>query len=367
MRQSPTLLTASRQTSSVALVRYDAACKAVAEAKSVDEILLIHDQARARAACARIANNRDLEADAIEIRMRAARRLDGLRQAQKETIGLATGGEHGGRARIDGSRKNPSNARPTLASQGVDKNLAHQARVLGAMTTAAFERKVAEARGSASRVFRRAVREAEIAQEREEHRARTALGGTVADLEALIASGYRAGVIAIDNPWPFDTYSERAANIVTDRFEAMTIDEIKALPIRRLAAADCAVFMWGTWPLMPVWAEVLEAWSVAYSGLGFDWVKLNAHGSLLRGNGYNTRQNPEPCILGKIGSPLRLSADVDAVIMAKASAYAEKPGEAYLRMERLYPGPHLELFARKPREGWTTWGDELPPLHEAVR
>jgi hypothetical protein len=33
----------------------------------------------------------------------------------------------------------------------------------------------------------------------------------------------------------------------------------------------------------------------------------------------------------------------------------------YRRIERLYPGPYLELFARKPRDGWTTWGDELPP------
>jgi hypothetical protein len=33
----------------------------------------------------------------------------------------------------------------TLASQGLDKNLAHQARVLGAMDEAAFERKVAGA------------------------------------------------------------------------------------------------------------------------------------------------------------------------------------------------------------------------------
>jgi hypothetical protein len=50
---------------------------------------------------------------------------------------------------------------PTLASQGLDKNLAHRARVLGAMDDAAFERKVAEARDG---VLRRAVREAEILQ-----------------------------------------------------------------------------------------------------------------------------------------------------------------------------------------------------------
>jgi hypothetical protein len=186
------------------LARYDAACRAVAEARSVDEVKDIRDQAIAMAAYARQAKNRDLEADCVEIRLRATRRLDQLRQAQKETVGLNQGALPG----KTGLRGNPVlDPRPTLASQGIDKNLAHQARVLGAMDDAAFERKVAEARDSTARVFRRAVREAEIAQEREERRARTALGGNVEDLEGLIASEYRAGVIGIDVSWPFETYT----------------------------------------------------------------------------------------------------------------------------------------------------------------
>src|SRR5262249_5249922 len=158
-----------------------------------------------------------------------------------------------------------------LASQGIDKNLAHQARVLGAMDEASFERKVADARGSVSRVFRRAVREAEIAQERQERRAQTAQGGSVADLHALIASGFRAGVIAIDPPWPFEGWSERANRRVTDHYETMPLDEIKELPVAKLAAEHCAIFCWVIWPFMPVWASVLEAWGVTFSGLAFDW------------------------------------------------------------------------------------------------
>ena len=75
--------------------------------------------------------------------------------------------------RVKGARVDD---KPTLASQGLDKNLAHQARLLGAMDEAAFERKVAEARDG---VFRRAVREAEILQslEGETIRERKAAGG----------------------------------------------------------------------------------------------------------------------------------------------------------------------------------------------
>jgi hypothetical protein len=73
------------------LARYDAACRAIAEARSVGELLQIHDEARALAAAARVAKNRDLEADCVAMRLRAARRLDELRRAQKEAIGLNQG------------------------------------------------------------------------------------------------------------------------------------------------------------------------------------------------------------------------------------------------------------------------------------
>jgi hypothetical protein len=80
----------------------------------------------------RQAKNKQLEVDAAEIRIRAERRVGELMQAQRETEGLATGGEHGGRPRIDGSRSDPSIQRPTLAEVGIDKHLADRARKLAA-------------------------------------------------------------------------------------------------------------------------------------------------------------------------------------------------------------------------------------------
>ena len=43
-------------------------------------------------AAARVAKNRQLEADAAEIRMRAERRTGEMMAAQRETVGLARGG-----------------------------------------------------------------------------------------------------------------------------------------------------------------------------------------------------------------------------------------------------------------------------------
>jgi hypothetical protein len=71
------------------LARYDAACRALAEARSVDEVREILNFAEAQRAYAKMAKNRNLEADAFEIRKRAERRLGDMMQAQREAVGLA--------------------------------------------------------------------------------------------------------------------------------------------------------------------------------------------------------------------------------------------------------------------------------------
>lgn len=125
----PTLQASNRE-----LPLYDVARRALAEARSMDEAKEIRDQAVAMAAHAQQAKNKDLEADAVEIRMRATRKLDQLRQAQKQTVGLS----QGGRPAKTGLSENP--VLSTLAMQGIDKNLTHQARVLGAMDETALSR-----------------------------------------------------------------------------------------------------------------------------------------------------------------------------------------------------------------------------------
>lgn len=38
--------------------------------------------------------------------------------------------------------------------------------------------------------------------------------------------------------------------------------------------------------------------------------------------------------------------------------HSEKPAEFFALVERLSPGPRLEMYARAPRPGWATWGYE---------
>lgn len=117
------------------LARYDAACRAIAEAKSVDELRGIRDQADAMRAAARIAKNRQAEIDMAEIRFRGERRLGELMAAQRDA-GLM---HNGGRPPETGSSKNPVSASITLSEAGIDKGLADRARKFAAIPETEFE------------------------------------------------------------------------------------------------------------------------------------------------------------------------------------------------------------------------------------
>ena len=139
---------------SVQLVRYDAACRALAEAKAVDEVKDLRDKAEALRAYARQARNKALEIDAAEIRIRAERRMGTMLAEQKHNGQM----HRGGRPRKTGSKSDPVSERPpTLEDIGVDKHLADRARKLAAVPEAQFESVMAEHREQQAAVTNSAV------------------------------------------------------------------------------------------------------------------------------------------------------------------------------------------------------------------
>lgn len=143
----------------------------------------------------------------------------------------------------------------------------------------------------------------------------------------------------------------------------MPLDAIKAMPVADLAASDCMLLLWATWPCLREAFQVIEAWGFAYQTCGFNWVKeTSKRNGFHWGMGYWTRANTEPVLLATRGKPKRLARDVHQLILEPVSSHSRKPDEVRRRIERLVRGPYLELFGRRAVTGWTVFGNEVGHL-----
>jgi hypothetical protein len=125
------------------LIRYEAACRALAECKQIDEVKDIADKAAAMLAYGRMANDKTLEVDAAEIRIRAERRLGEMILAQKAEGGLNPAATLKQNAVVVG---NDHGMRPTLKSAGISKDLSARSQKLAQIPEPQFEQEMAEHR-----------------------------------------------------------------------------------------------------------------------------------------------------------------------------------------------------------------------------
>lgn len=187
--------------------------------------------------------------------------------------------------------------------------------------------------------------------------------------QGLKRNGY--SVILADPAWSFSTRSPKGKDKSPEKhYRCMTLEEIKALPVRDLAAKNAMLLLWTIDTHLPQALEVVTAWGFTYKTVGFYWAKTNADGSPFVGMGFWTRANPEQCwlaeqqegddqcLLATTGAPKRQSASVRRLILAPRREHSRKPEETRERIEQLVDGPYVDLFCRESRPGWDTWGNE---------
>jgi N6-adenosine-specific RNA methylase IME4 len=345
-----------------AILKYDAACRAVAEAKTLDEVRDWEDKAAAVREYTRRAGNRTLELDAIEIRERARLRRGQLLLALRAEGKLSQG---------TGRKKSSAADFVTLEDLGVSPDESSRDQAIAKLDGDSFERLVARCRASAKDhpekhtfdMLKAERKEASRASDAAAYAARTADGCTVEDLEKLATDGARFGCIYADPPWEFKVYSGKGKDRSADRhYDTRGLDHIKELPVARLAADDCVLLMWAVMPELPGALEVIAAWGFEYKTVGFTWIKENKSGEgLFWGMGFWTRANAEVCLLATKGNPKRQNADVHQVVMRPIAEHSRKPDEIADRIERLVNGPYLELYGRRQHSAkWTVWGNEIP-------
>ena len=106
-------------------------------------------------------------------------------------------------------------------------------------------------------------------------------------------------VILADPPWSFRAWSSKGMGRSAEQhYPTMRLEDIKALPVSDLAAGDCVLFLWATFPMLKEALEVIDTWGFTYKTVAFTWVKENRKSpGLFWGLGYWTRANAEVCLL----------------------------------------------------------------------
>lgn len=182
------------------------------------------------------------------------------------------------------------------------------------------------------------------------------------DLLSFVGST-RFTTILADPPWQFLNRTGKVApeHRRLSRYGTMSLAEIAALPVRKIASPTAHLYLWVPNALLPQGLEVMQAWGFTYKS-NIVWHKVRKDGgSDGRGVGFYFRNVTELILFGTLGRNARTlppgRRQVNYLATRKRE-HSRKPDEQYDIIEECSPGPYLEMFARGQRPGWKVWGNE---------
>jgi N6-adenosine-specific RNA methylase IME4 len=181
--------------------------------------------------------------------------------------------------------------------------------------------------------------------------------------------------IVIDPPWKYKTLGQIGKTLEhrpnrdiglskhgagsEARYGAMTIDELKEMPINKITEDNSHLYLWTTNKFIIEAHEIAKHW-------GFDvktiitWTKIRKSDKQPSMKmGYYYRGATEHCLFCVKGS-LRLQGKAaPTAIFSHRLQHSEKPNEFYKMIEEQSPSPRLDVFARKTRNNWDVYGNEV--------
>lgn len=170
-------------------------------------------------------------------------------------------------------------------------------------------------------------------------------------------------IIYADPPWSFKTWSDKGKDRSPEKhYNTMTAQDIRDLPISKIADDNCVLFLWVTYPCLIEGLDLIKSWGFKYKTCAFSWIKMNKKKDTpFVGMGYYTRANNEICLLATKGKPLeRISKSVQQIVMSPIQEHSRKPDAVRHRIVQLFGDlPRVELFARRQAEGWDCLGNEI--------
>ena len=184
--------------------------------------------------------------------------------------------------------------------------------------------------------------------------------------------------IVCDPPWSYRSnrvISRTSHDTVAaeNQYKTMSNEEIAALRVPNIAEDVSYLYLWITTPKkfgdrnrrkkQPAPIDILEGWGFKYQTTIY-WLKKP--GAL--GMGFYFRGEVEECLFATRGGakvpvelrvPNWMETDEPGLwLSAPKKRHSQKPEVFYDIVERVSPGPYLEMFARRNRFNWDTWGNE---------
>lgn len=158
-------------------------------------------------------------------------------------------------------------------------------------------------------------------------------------------------------------------------YPTMSTKDIANLPVSAIAADDAALALWVPSTLLEDGLMVMKSWGFEYK-TNFVWVKTTKEGwvptcdddlwlyegegeGLGFGMGRYFRGCHEMALFGIRGRPTVYSRSERSVSLAYNQGHSVKPDTLHRKMERMFPGPYLELFARRLEFPWVCVGNEI--------
>jgi N6-adenosine-specific RNA methylase IME4 len=155
--------------------------------------------------------------------------------------------------------------------------------------------------------------------------------------------------ILADPPWDI---LQRGNYGAVHHYDLMSLDQIKAMPIADLCEENAHCWLWVTNGTLRHGFDVLEAWGFTPRSI-FTWIKPR----FTLGN--YLRNATEHMLFGTRGNaPVQFRSQPSWGYFP-LQEHSHKPEEQFAIIERVSPGPYLELFARRKQPGWDAWGNEI--------
>lgn len=164
--------------------------------------------------------------------------------------------------------------------------------------------------------------------------------------------------ILADPPWP-QKMSGKYKSVKNQRpermpYQTMAIEDICRISISSFAEPDCHLWLWTTNAFIEDGFTVMRAWGFKYLA-PIHWIKPIGIGNYFV-------HRTQTMLFGyreKCRFPLRRYAPNILQDRIDPKRHSEKPESSYRLIEEISPGPRLELFARRRRDGWESWGNEV--------